>query len=316
MNPFFYVFLLTGVLCGLYSQSLEIPAPRQDDRIIRHEYYTLSYNEEFEQADWVAYELTRREVLGSVKRDDRFRPDPLVASGSASLEDYKGSGYDRGHLAPAGDMKFSESAMSESFYLSNMSPQDPSFNRGIWKGLEALIRQWAYTYQTIFIATGPVLNKQDYPRIGPNRVAVPGFYYKVILRVGEEAPLAIGFILPNSKSSFPLASYTVTVDDVEILTGIDFFPTLPDEQEELAESVFHKEQWDFSPVRIPPDSPSITPSWDLGAEEIPTAAPHALYWINSSNGTRHNPGCRYYGNTSKGYYTEEKTGIACGLCGG
>ncbi|OQY33173.1 MAG: hypothetical protein B6241_08710 [Spirochaetaceae bacterium 4572_59] len=299
------ISLLLAQIC-LRAQSPEIPAPRPDDQLIYHENYTLSYNEEFEQADWVAYELTRQEVLGSEKRADNFRSDPLITSHSASLNDYRGSGYDRGHLAPAADMKFSPHAMSESFYLSNMSPQDPSFNRGIWKKLEALVRQWAYENKSIYVVTGPVLNKKDYIRIGANAVAVPEYYYKVILDMEEPGIKCIGFILPNKKSDFPPSSYALSVDDVEIMTGIDFFPALEDDLEIELEARFDKDLWNFESYQLPKGKAASTEQTMEGVE----------YWINSSNGTRHNPGCRYYGNTKNGYFTDKKEGDPCGLCGG
>ena len=119
------------------SQKFELPKTLSGEQIIYHTGYTLSYNEKHEQANWVAYELTAQELAGTVKRKDSFKSDPMVKSESASLADYRKSGYDRGHLIPAADMKWSTTAMSESFYMSNMSPQSPSFNRGIWKKLES-----------------------------------------------------------------------------------------------------------------------------------------------------------------------------------
>ena len=112
--------------------NLELPKPKENEQIINHFAYTLSYNELFEQANWVAYELTDIETISHFERTNKFIVDDLVKTGSASNDDYKKSGYDRGHLAPAGDMGWSEQAMKESFYYSNMSPQNPSFNRGIW----------------------------------------------------------------------------------------------------------------------------------------------------------------------------------------
>lgn len=142
------IFLLSLTL--LNAQEKIYPQFEQG-QIIEHTYYTLSYAENHEQAYWVFYELTHEEVKGGVKRSDNFREDPKVSSGSASLEDYKGSGYDRGHIAPAADMAFNKTAISESFYLSNMSPQHPSFNRGYWKKLESEVRNWAYSRGRIFV---------------------------------------------------------------------------------------------------------------------------------------------------------------------
>ena len=229
----------------LVFAQIELPKPKPSDLIIHHVGYVLSYNEAHEQANWVAYELTLEEVNGSFKRTNDFRPDPKVKTGSASLADYRGSGYDRGHLAPAADMKWSPIAMSESFYMSNMSPQRPSFNRGIWKRLEEQVRKWAVDNKSVYIATGgvliPGLNK-----IGPNQVSVPERFYKVILDYQDPELKGIAFILPNRGSKESLKKYVVTIDKVESVTGIDFFYTLPDEIEEEIESKVDLSRWDFS----------------------------------------------------------------------
>ena len=120
----------------------------------------------------------------------------MISTGSASLPDYKGSGYDRGHLAPAGDMKWSTTAMSESFYMSNMSPQEPSFNRGIWNRLESQVRRWAIDNGSVYIATGGVLT-DGLKTLGSNSVSVPQYYFKVILDYQEPDIKGIGFIIPN-----------------------------------------------------------------------------------------------------------------------
>jgi endonuclease G len=225
-----------------------LPKPTSGSQTINHLGYTLSYNETHEQANWVAYELTAEEVRGSVKRKDAFRPDPLVKTGSASLADYKGSGYDRGHLAPAADMKWSSTAMSESFFMSNMSPQNPSFNRGVWKRLEGHVRKWAYDNESIHITTGGVLTDR-LTTIGTNRVSVPRFYYKVILDYQEPEIKGIGFILPNESIKKSLELYAVSIDEVEKFTGLDFYYTLPDDIENKVESVVDVSRWSFKPYK-------------------------------------------------------------------
>jgi len=223
----------------------ELPRPKPGDVIIRHVGYILSYNETHEQANWVAYELTLEEVMGAIGRTNYFRHDPEVKTGSATLADYRGSGYDRGHLAPAGDMKWSPVVMSESFYMSNMSPQRPSFNRGIWKRLEGQVRKWAVDNKSVYIAIGGVLTP-GLIRIGPNQVSVPEKFYKVILDYKEPELKGIVFILPNRGSKEPLQNYAVTIDKVESATGIDFFYALPDEIEEEIESKINLSKWSFS----------------------------------------------------------------------
>lgn len=232
--------------------------------------YTICYREEYEQPEWAAYTLTAEKLVKNASREDNFRPDPKISTGSASLADYKGSGYDRGHLAPAADFSYSEEAMSDSFYLSNMSPQNGSFNRGIWAKLEAAVRDWAGETLVTYVVTGPVLEKpaSEYGFIGANEVSVPEFYYKALLFVytddaddarvpsavtdagasqdalisattsdGQQVWLyAAGYLLPNEKSSADLASFTVSIDDIEARTGLNFFSLLPDVYEDVLEA--------------------------------------------------------------------------------
>jgi endonuclease G len=213
---------------------LEIPKTNPQETVISHAGYSLLYNEPHEQANWIAYDLTKEETNKLFDRTDKFIPDPKVKTGTANDKDYFGSGYDRGHLAPASDMGWSSTTMSESFYYSNISPQISSFNRGIWKKLEELVRSWAIENNTIYIVTGPVLTK-GLPSIGENKVTVPNYFYKVILDYSAPGVKGIGFIIPNVGSSEPLQHYAFSIDSVEKYTGIDFFPLLPDDQEELIE---------------------------------------------------------------------------------
>jgi len=222
-----------------------LPVSKTQGQVIKHNYYNLEYSEKHEQASWIMYKLTDSRVLkGSYKRTNDFRIDPMVKTGSAILNDYKGSGYDRGHLCPAGDMKFSKVAMSESFYMSNMSPQRPGFNRGIWKRLESSVRMWAVKNKEIYIVTAGILEK-GLSTIGQNKVSIPQRYYKVILDYKEPEIKAIGFILPNKKSSIDLKQYAVTVDKIEAITGIDFFSGLPDKIEKKIESKINVKKWSF-----------------------------------------------------------------------
>ena len=142
-------------------------------------------------------------------------------------------------------MAWSSTSLKESFYYSNISPQVPSFNRGIWKKLEELVRKWTKEEKSVFVVTGPVLEK-DLPAIGPNKVSVPRYFYKVILDYNEPVIKGIGFIIPNKASTEPLQNYSVTIDRVENLTGIDFFPSLPDDQEEVIESTLNLNIWNFN----------------------------------------------------------------------
>ena len=190
----------------------------------------------------VAYELTAQEVQGIVSRSDDFRADPEIITGSATLVDYRGSGYDRGHLAPAADMKWSEEAMSESFYMSNMSPQVPGFNRGIWRSLESRVRSWAVENGAVYVVTGGILSS-GLPTIGPDSISVPEYFYKVILDYQEPELKGIGSILPNQGSKSSLKTYAVSIDSVEQRTGIDFFPSLPDDIEDKLEASVDLSLW-------------------------------------------------------------------------
>lgn len=234
--------------------SLEIPKTGPKDIIITHTGYSLLYNETHEQADWVAYELTREETNKTFDRTDKFLVDPKIKTGSADNNDYSKSGYDRGHLAPAADMGWSAASMAESFYYSNMSPQAPNFNRGIWKNLEELVRSWAIKNNSIYVVTGPVLTS-GLSTIGPNKVTVPEYFYKVVLDYKEPGIKGIGFILLNAGSAEPLQNFAVTIDSVEKITGIDFFPLLPDAQEAAIEKTLCKKCWTWEHIKINNDSP-------------------------------------------------------------
>ena len=231
---------------GSKYDNLSFGVPGKADYIVDREGYSLGYSEEHEQARWVIYRLTYEEATTkSTSREDNFRPDPEIPTGSATLADYKNSGKDRGHLAPAADMAYSLKTMDESFYMSNMSPQEPEFNRGIWKLLETWVRYTAVTEKDIYIVTGPILPKIKTPdtiTIGPSKVTVPEAYYKVVWDRTEPMKM-IGFILPNKGSSEPLQSFVVSVDEVERKTGLDFFSLLPKEQQEALESNITIDAW-------------------------------------------------------------------------
>ncbi|MEN8228650.1 MAG: DNA/RNA non-specific endonuclease [Bacteroidota bacterium] len=210
--------------------SVGYPRAFTTDTIRSYTGFDLGYNEQFEQASWVAYILTREEIeSGHVKRTDNFRSDTSIATGSSALKDYRGSGFDRGHLAPAADMKWDRNAMSESFLMSNMSPQTPSFNRGIWKRLEQKVRSWAIEKESLFVITGPVLEPIT-SFIGENEVGVPGSYFKLLVDLSPPDHSFIAFLLPNSGSSNDLDHYAITVDSLELVTGYNFFASAPDQE--------------------------------------------------------------------------------------
>lgn len=209
--------------------------------MVKHSRYSLSYIEDHEQAEWVYYTLNSNLTSDEVKRSNYFREDYSISTGSAKPNDYKNSGYDRGHLAPAGDMKSSQTAMSESFLMSNISPQNPSFNRGRWKKLETLVRSWSQKTE-LHIITGGIL-AETISKIGINGVSVPKYFYKIVYSP-KEAKM-IGFVMPNSKISLGLTNYLKSVDEIEILTGIDFFFDIEDSLENKLEAKYEIIDWDF-----------------------------------------------------------------------
>ena len=219
------------------------PSYDVDDLVVEHEGFTLSYNEKLEQADWVAYKLEKKNLdQAKFKRKDNFREDPLVRTGSATPGDYRKSGYDRGHLAPAADFTWSKKALDHTFYMSNMSPQEPGFNRGIWKKLEEQVRDWARDNQIVYVVTGPIADKRK-GRIGDNKVTVPKYYYKVVLDIQEPELKAIAFLMENEKSNKDIMDFAVTVDRIEAMSGLDFFPSIPDEMENRLEKSIDENLW-------------------------------------------------------------------------
>ena len=209
--------------------------------LVDHCYLSLSYIEKHEQAEWVYYQLTSEILNGKYRRTNDFRKDFKVSTGSATLADYKGSGYNRGHLCPAGSMTGNSVAMSESFLLSNMSPQTTSLNSGQWRMLEEAVRDWVDDSKMLCVVTGPVF-KDNIGTIGVNKITVPGYFYKVVFDPSNNK--MIGFVLPNArKVPKRYYEYVRSVNDIEEITGIDFFCKLDDEIEECLESVADLRKW-------------------------------------------------------------------------
>ncbi len=227
------VLILCLIYQGVFAQ-LELPKYDVDDTIIKHRGYTLSYNSKYKQANWVAYLLTKEETVKRFQRGEIFAPDPLIP-GTDFKVDYLKSGYDRGHLAPAADMGYSMETMVQSFFYSNMSPQLPRFNRGIWKKLEMQVRNWAVEYDSLYVVTGPIFDSVM-PTIGPHRVAVPKAYYKALLQKRNGEWFGIGFVLPNASLKGGITRFATSIDKVEEFTGIDFFWGLEDTKETKIES--------------------------------------------------------------------------------
>ena len=221
---------------------LEIPSmPKgKQGQIIQRTGYTLAYDKKTKTPQWVAWELTKEETKGNHERTDKFLPDPNVEGAKVVTTDYTGSGYDRGHMAPAGDMKWSKKAMEESFYMSNICPQIHHLNTGDWNELEANTRKWARRYGSVYVTCGPIYNGSRRTQyIGKNRVKVPDAFFKVILIQSPKKTCALGFFFENEAGQRPLNEYLVSIDYLEQTTGIDFFPALPDELENVLEAETH-----------------------------------------------------------------------------
>src|SRR5574344_960277 len=255
LSPGLEIPLCPGTRAVSSGMSPQAAAP--DHQVRKFSAYTICYRESYEEAEWAAYELDKSELTKASSRTDDFRPDPLITTGSATLADYRSSGYDRGHLAPAADFSFSPKAMSESFYLSNMTPQAPAFNRGIWKELEEQVRTWAENFGRVYVVCGPVLDSpaSSLSSIGADKVAMPRALYKVILAPvykdaddastpGDAAKIiAVGFVIPNKGCDGSVWDFAVSVDSAEKRTGLDFYALLDDVSENAVESSFTKSDW-------------------------------------------------------------------------
>ncbi len=228
-------------------ENVEIPAQLTDrqEQIIANIGYTVSYNSDWKIPNWVAYELTKEEAEGVESRGKKFIPDPAISyENTATTDDYKNSGWDRGHLAPAADMKWSKQAMEESFYLSNICPQNRNLNAGVWKSLEEQVRELAQQKGSIYVVCGPIVAKQ--PQTIGNNVAIPEAFYKVLLQNDNGEWSAIAFLFTNESGSNPLSTYAMTVEELQKITAIDFFPALPDEIESEVENQVDFIKWNVN----------------------------------------------------------------------
>ncbi len=230
---------------AISAMNLEIPAKLKDrsEKILKRSNYTVSYNRNWNLPNWVAWELNKSETRGKNNRMEEFASDPdLPKANQVESWDYAGSGYDRGHMCPAGDNHFDAKAMNEPFYMSNVCPQNHELNAGKWNDLEIACRRWANRYGEVYIVCGPIVNKKKGKRIGKeHEVIVPEQFFKVILITSTTPARAIGYIFENNGSDRPYKSYTI--DEIEKKTGMDFFPNLPDNVENIVESRYEANDW-------------------------------------------------------------------------
>ena len=236
--------LFPATIVAQREGAIEMPAPLKGkkERILRRKAYTVSYNTETRCPNWVAWHLTAEHTDGMVNRKNMFLEDMDVPAPRATNEDYRGSGWSRGHLCPAGDNKWDEQAMEESFLLTNVCPQDRGLNSGVWNRIEMDCRRWAQKYGDVYIVCGPVLMNRQLETIGRNKVVVPEAFFKVILCLKGE-PKAIGYVIRNNEGKKKRDLFINTVDQVERITGYDFFPALPDDIERAVEAMADIKEW-------------------------------------------------------------------------
>lgn len=203
--------------------------------------FRVSFNRHNRTPNWVAWELLGSETVGEASRHNKFWQDPNV-EGCPTTYDYRNSGYDRGHMCPAAEQKWSDEAMNDCFVMANMCPQDHSLNSGAWNTLENRERNWARRDSAIVVVAGPIYENGDINTIGGG-VLVPSAFFKVLLAPYLEQPRAIGFVFPNMSAPGNMQNYVMTVDDVETLTGYDFFSALPDDMENEVESKASFREW-------------------------------------------------------------------------
>jgi len=250
-----------------------LPKDAGKHEIIEHTAMTISYNEDHEQANWVMHIIPKDVITGTATRSNDFRPDPKVSTGSADVEDYWDSGYDRGHMAPSADFRWSKNALSESYYYSNMSPQNHDLNRDAWAKLENQIREWVVDNDELIIITGPVLHP-ELPKIqqGSYRVSIPEAYYKIIVDLTDPEIKAISFLFPNKNVKYEPEKYVVTIDSIEQLTGINFFPNLA--QAETLEKTADLSAWQITSTAL-----SKAPGFRYDLDHVPTK--QASYFIGT-----------------------------------
>jgi len=204
------------------------PLENTTEQILKRASYVVSYNSETHQPNWVAWKLTAEHTDGIYGRINTFFEDEEIPVPRATLNDYRGSGWSRGHMCPAGDNKWDKKAMYDTFLLTNVCPQNANLNSGVWNRIEMDCRKWAKKYGSIYIICGPIFFKsQEHERIGPNRIPVPEAFFKVILCL-EGTPKGIGFICRNTDGNRKKDFYVNSIRQVERITGYQFFPNLED----------------------------------------------------------------------------------------
>lgn len=215
-------------------------------QLLRRTAYTVNYNKDTRCANWVAWVLTKEHTTGSFKREGHeFHEDNEVPAPRATNDDYYRSGYNRGHLCPSADNRWSQKTQAESFLFTNISPMRRDLDGGDWNTLEQSCRRWANKYGKIYVVCGPVYLGSNHKKIGKNKVVVPEQYFKVVMTYGKNgnSPKALGFIYDNKSGRHEMDYYVRTVDEIEEITGFDFFPFLADNIENRIEAEANLNDW-------------------------------------------------------------------------
>ena len=228
---------------SLNKSLMELPAIRKSDVVLVYNGFVVNYNTQRLIPNWVAYELTAEEVAGDVPRAKGFSMDLDYKDRQAMREDYSNSGWDKGHMAPSADMKWSQSAMSESFYLTNVCPQNHELNGKDWQTLEKYVRDWAVQYGKVWVVCGPYVKENLYGTIGERKVMVPDGFFKAVLRQDGRNYKSIAFVFENNGNRQPIRSSVTSVNEVEALLGYDLFTNLNDWIEDRVESQANWEEW-------------------------------------------------------------------------
>lgn len=243
---FLLLFYASATFAQSYSLNKVGTTTPNNINIVKHAFYEIGFDINHRLPAWTYYSLTKAHLqLAVLERKGSFVKDPYINTAQAGNEDYSGSGYDKGHLVPCEDMSFSEQAMKETFYYSNCAPQTTELNRGAWKVLEELVREWATDFGEAIVICGPVF-KPVMSKMGVHDIPIPDLYYKIILLHKEKHYTSLAFLMPNSNSGLNTpVNYTCTVDSVEKITGLDFFTELPDKMEEQFEGKINVNDWNW-----------------------------------------------------------------------
>lgn len=243
--------IAAGILCSgcVFTQDidttrLELPAIESTDYLVEYQGYVSSYDAVTKNPEWVAYELTKEETYGDAVREGKFfSPDDRVLLPQPDDYDYRGSGWTRGHLAPAADFRWSDDAMWETFHFTNCCPQDEELNNGMWNTLEKKCRTWARRFGNIYIVTGPIVGENRYGTIGDSHVVIPDAFFKAVMVHDGNRWQSIAFVMQNRSYNDNMQNCAMSVDELEELTGFDFFTAMEDDSEAAAEKSYKLSFW-------------------------------------------------------------------------